>query len=316
MKKILVFGSFNYDMTARVEDFPKPGQTILGLSFTTGPGGKGSNQAIAAHRAGAEVLFATKVGMDSFGDFALETFINEGIDTSCIIRDQNMPTSSAFITVHCSSGQNMIVVNKGACNNISSQDLAGISSKIGQADILLTQLETNISAVENVIVTAKSHGALVILNPAPSAGISDKIYRNTDIITPNETEAEALTGISISDVSGMEKAAGFLIRCGVKTVIITLGSKGVFVSNGCSSYLLPAFPAKAIDTTGAGDVFNGAFAAALAHGYALDDAVKFACAAGSISVTRAGAALSAPTKAEIDKRISDTFVSSEQGNVL
>lgn len=316
MKRILVFGSFNYDMTARVEDFPKPGQTILGLSFTTGPGGKGSNQAIAAHRAGADVSFATKVGMDSFGDSAFDTFSKEGIDTSCIIRDNHFPTSSAFITVHSGSGQNMIVVNRGACSNISTQDISGISDKIRDSDILLTQLETNLSAVEEVILTAKKHGALVILNPAPAAQISENIYINTDIITPNETEAETLTGISISDISDMEESAGLLISRGVKTVILTLGSKGAFVSNGSSSYLVPAFPAKAIDTTGAGDVFNGAFAAAMSQGFQLLDAVSFACAAGAISVTRNGAALSVPRKDEVDSLISTTSVRSGQGNVL
>ena len=313
MKKILVFGSFNYDMTARVEDFPKPGQTIMGLSFETGPGGKGSNQAIAAHRAGAEVVFATKIGNDSFGSCALETFKNEGMGTDCILTDCSLPTSSAFITVHSGSGQNSIVVNKGACSHISSSDIDGICAELASSGIILTQLETNLSAVEEVVAAAKQNGATVILNPAPAAEISDKIYKNVDIITPNETEAEALTGVAVSSAAGMEGAAKQLISRGVKTVILTLGSKGAYVCDGGSSYLVPAFPSKAIDTTGAGDVFNGALAAALSFDMELRGAVEFACAAGAISVTRPGAALSAPVKAEIEELISTTSVRSEQG---
>ena len=316
MKKILVFGSFNLDMTARVDDFPKPGQTIMGLSFNTGPGGKGSNQAIAAHRAGAEVVFATKIGMDSFGKLALDTFKKEGMGLDCIVRDNSMPTSSAFIIVHSGSGQNAIVVNKGASGNISPEDIKGIQGEIASADIVLTQLETNIDAVEKVVELAKKNGATVILNPAPAANIPDMIYRHVDVITPNETEAESLTGMSISDSAGMEAASKWLISRGVKTVIMTLGAKGAYIYSENNAYLVPAFPSRAVDTTGAGDVFNGALAAALADGKNMCDAVEFACAAGAISVARAGAALSAPTKAEIDELISTTSVRSEQGDVL
>lgn len=300
MKRITVFGSFNYDMTARLDRFPNPGETLMGLDFVTGPGGKGSNQAIAARRAGAELNFITKIGADSFGKEALKTFGDAGISADGVIVDPTASTGSAFILLDDTTRQNMIVVNKGASSCISDGDIARMRPLLESTDLLLIQLETNMSAVESVIGIVKNAGGTVILNPAPAADLSSFIYENTDIITPNETEAELLTGVCVDSPENAERAAEVFRARGVKQVVITLGSRGAYVHDGISSALVRAYPVQPVDTTGAGDTFNGAMTAALAEGKALFEAVNFGNAAAALSVTRPGAGLSAPFREEID----------------
>lgn len=300
MKRITVFGSFNYDMTARMERFPKPGETLMGLDFVTGPGGKGSNQAIAAKRAGAELNFITKIGTDAFGKEAMKTFDSEGIGAGGVIVDPALPTGSAFILLDNTSRQNMIVVNKGASSDFHDEDIAAMRPLLESTDILLIQLETNISAVESVIGIVKNAGGIVILNPAPAAELSQFVYENTDIITPNETEVELLTGVSVDSPESADEAARILRERGVRQVVITLGSNGAYAHDRTSAAVVRAYPVQPVDTTGAGDTFNGAMTAALAEGKSLFEAVNFANAAASISVSRPGAGLSAPFREEID----------------
>ncbi len=300
MKRVTVFGSFNYDMTARLDHFPKPGETLLGTDFTTGPGGKGSNQAIAAKRAGAKLKFITKLGADPFGKEALKTFESVGLSTEGVIIDPAANTGSAFILLEEKSRQNMIIVNKGASCSISQEDIAAVQPLLEETDLLLVQLETNISAVEAAIDIVKKGGGAVILNPAPAAELSPFIYHSTDIITPNETEAELLTGICVDSPESAEKAAEVFRSRGVRQVVITLGSRGAYVHDGSRSAIIKAYPVKPVDTTGAGDTFNGAMTAALAQGKSLFDAVNFANAAASLSVTRPGAGLSSPLREEIE----------------
>ena len=299
MKKVTVFGSFNLDMSARVEHFPKPGETMIGLDFETGPGGKGCNQAIAAKRAGADVVFATKIGKDSFGKLANQICKNEALDLSYMFEDEVLPTGSAYILLEERSRQNMIVVNKGACSNFSSEDMAKLNELFAQTDILLMQLETNFDAVETAAEAAKKAGALVVLNPAPAAKLSDDVYKFIDIITPNETEAEILTGIVVDSEEAAAEAATQLKALGIKQVIITLGDKGAYVDDGRTAALIPCKKVQAVDTTGAGDTFNGAMVAALAEGKNLFESASFGCAAASLSVTKRGAAMSAPKLEEI-----------------
>lgn len=303
MKKVTVFGSFNLDMSSRVDHFPKPGETMIGLDFETGPGGKGCNQAIAAKRAGADVVFATKVGKDSFAKLARGICEKEGLDLSYMYEDDTLPTGSAYILLEEASRQNMIVVNKGACSNFRPEDMAELEALFAQTDILLMQLETNLDSVETAAVSAKKAGALVVLNPAPAAKLSPETYKYIDIITPNETEAEILTGIKVDSEESAAGAAEKLKALGVRQVVITLGSKGAYVDDGSSAAMIPCKKVQAVDTTGAGDTFNGAMVAALAEGKTLFDAAAFGCAAATLSVTKRGAAMSAPMLEDIVKFI-------------
>ena len=300
-KGILVFGSFNYDMTARVERFPQPGETVLGKPLLTGPGGKGCNQAIAAHRAGGCVTFITKVGMDIFGDVAFETCKKAGLSAEGILRDPDYPTGSANILLEETRRQNMIVVNEGACRHFTQEDVDKIFRNMDNAGYLLTQMETNIDALEQVIRRSKESGLEVILNPAPAIDLHKDLYSLIDLITPNETEAETLTGIPVTCVEKADEAAAVFLARGVKQVVITMGESGVYVHDGYRSSHIKGYQVKALDTTGAGDCFNGALAAALSTGMPLMDAAAFANAAASISVTRLGAGLSAPTLDEIQQ---------------
>ena len=304
-KRVTVFGSFHYDMTVRVPCFPRSGETVLGLEFVVGPGGKGSNQAVAAQRAGAKVQFITKVGTDSFGDYAVQTCRSICVGTAGILRDSTRPTGSAFILLDEDSRQNMIVVNSGACGQIEPEDMERVSSLLDDAEILLIQLETNLSAVEAAVRRVKAHGGLVMLNPAPAAPLSEYLYQNIDIITPNETEAETYTGIRVDSFQAAEAAAGVLRSRGVRQVVITLGARGAYVNDGASSRIVEGFLVTAIDTTGAGDAFNGAAAAAIAGGASLFEAAWAGNAAGALAVTRMGAGLAAPAKEEIDQLLKE-----------
>jgi ribokinase len=297
-KKILVVGSTNTDMVVTADHLPKPGETVLGGSFIMNPGGKGANQAVAAARSGGDVTFICKTGNDSFGIGSRQLFMNEGINVSSMMTDNDLPSGVALIMVD-KSAENCIAVASGANGNLTPDDIKSSEKSIFDADIILMQLEIPIETVEFVTLRASELGKKVILNPAPARTIPESLLNKLFLITPNETEAEIITGIRVFDEITASKAAKKLFLSGVKNVIITLGSKGAMIYNETVCELVPAHKVKAIDTTAAGDVFNGALATAISEDMTLIDAVRFSCKAAAISVTRPGAQSSAPFRNEI-----------------
>jgi ribokinase len=299
MNRILVIGSSNTDMVIKTKKLPAPGETILGGTFLLNPGGKGANQAVAAARLGGKVTFIAKRGNDLFGNQAYGIFMREGIDTQYIAKDPDLPSGVALITVD-SSGENSIVVAPGSNGNLLEEDIPKKIFESGKFGILLLQLEVPVKTVEYSAITATLNGIKVILNPAPAQALSDALLSNIWLATPNETEAEMLTGISINDVASSDRAAAKLLEKGVKNVIITMGETGAYVKSESFTGIVPGFKVKAVDTTAAGDVFNGALAVALSEGSDMKEAVVFANKAASISVTRMGAQASAPYRHELD----------------
>ena len=302
MKRIIVIGSSNTDMVIKTEKLPAPGETILGGKFLMNPGGKGANQAVAASRLGGKITFITKRGNDLFGNQAVGLLMREGVDTQYIVKDPELPSGVALITVD-STGENSIVVAPGSNGNLLKEDIPSVIFDTGKFEILLLQLEIPIDTVEYSAVTASEHGIKVILNPAPARKLSDNLLKHTWLITPNETEAETITGVIITDIPSAERAAELIQERGVKNVIITLGEAGAYIKSENYTGLIPGIKVKPVDTTAAGDVFNGALAVAISEGSDLKDAVIFANKAASISVTRMGAQASAPYRNEINSQI-------------
>jgi ribokinase len=298
MSRIIVIGSSNTDMVIKSKKLPAPGETILGGTFLMNPGGKGANQAVAAARLGGKVTLVTKIGNDMFGSEAIDLFGSENIDTRYIINDPMNPSGVALIIVD-ESGENSIVVAPGSNGTLSAYDINEEVFDNEAADIYLMQLEIPLATVEFVAQKALLKNNMVILNPAPARPLSDDLLSYIHIITPNETEAELLTGIKVTDSLSAQKASDELHNKGVKNVVITMGSSGAYISTGSVSKMVPVVPTKAIDTTAAGDVFNGALAVALSEGKELEEAVIFANKASAISVTRMGAQASAPYRNEI-----------------
>ncbi len=304
---IVDFGSFVVDLTSRSKGFPVPGQTILGNSFRYGPGGKGSNQAVAAHRAGADVTFVTKLGKDAFGQIALDFYRKEGMNTDYILEEEGLSTSVAQIMVDEESAQNAIIVIIDACGKISEQDVEKCRKLVESANILLLQHEINMDAQYRVIDIAHRAGVRIVLNPAPAAPIPDEIMAKIDIVTPNETEAEVLTGIHVANAADARRAAECFLKKGVRQVVITLGAMGAYAFDGVREELLPRIPVEAVDTTGAGDAFNGGFAMALDAGMDLFTALRYGNVTGALSVTRYGTAPAMPTREEIDRLYAATY---------
>lgn len=299
--KIVVFGSFVTDLMFRVPKLPVKGETLKANTFKIGPGGKGSNQAIAAKRAGVDTIMITKVGKDPFGELAINTYKKEGMDTKYIFQDEELATAVASILVDENSGENQIVIAMGACENISKEEVESARNEIESAKILVTQLEANLDATELAIDIAKSKGVTVILNPAPAQPLSKELLSKIDILTPNETEASILCdGLEVVTVEDAKKAAKMLLDMGVKTVIITLGEKGAVVMTENDYFHTPIINVDVIDTTGAGDAYNGGLAAALAEGKSLYAAAKFANVVGALCVTKIGTAPAMPYRALID----------------
>jgi ribokinase len=298
MSRILVIGSSNTDMVIKTEKLPAPGETILGGTFLMNPGGKGANQAVAAARLGGKVTFITKRGNDLFGNQAVGLFMREGIDTQFIVKDMEYPSGVALITVD-STGENSIVVAPGSNGQLSEEDIPASVFENPKTEILLLQLEIPVKTVEYAAVTASEKGIKVILNPAPACKIPDRLLQNIWLITPNETEAEAITGTEITDISSAYRAAVLIQQKGVKNVIITLGEMGAYIKSANFTGLVPGIKVTPVDTTAAGDVFNGALAVALSEGKDLQEAVDFANKAAAISVTRMGAQASAPYRSEV-----------------
>jgi len=303
--EIVILGVFVADAAFRCARMPVVGETLIGTGFTLGPGGKGSNQAVAAAKAGGDVGFIARVGQDAFADMAESVWGKAGV-RPLVIRDLKNGTGAAGIFIEEQSGKNAIVISPGAAGLISVEDIDRRADVIGSAKVAVTQLEQSIEAAERFLQIARDGDALTILNPAPAAEISDELLALCDYVTPNETEAEALTGLPVTSPAEAEVAAKALIARGVhKAAIITLGEQGAVVHDGNSAWIIPAMHAgDVVDTTGAGDAFNGGFAAGLADGLPLDKALRLATATAALSVTKHGTAASMPDRAEINLLLS------------
>ena len=306
--KVVVVGSYNTDMTIKTKKLPSPGETVIGGYFSTGGGGKGANQAIAAARIGAEVSFIARVGNDAFGKEGIKQLKEEHINTEYVYYDKDLSTGVAFIVVD-DSGENSIVVASGANASLSPANIETAKSEISSADILLVQLESPVESVYAAIKKAHDNGVPVILDPAPARELEKDIMRYIDIITPNIVEAEMLTGIKVTDTGSLRIIVNKFFEYGIKNVIITLGSRGYFAGFSDVMKIIPALKVTPIDTTGAGDVFSGSLAAFLAEGMTIENAAILANASASISVTRMGAQGAAPKRVEIEK-----FITSYKAN--
>ena len=298
-RQILVVGSCNTDMVIKAAHLPRPGETILGGTFFMNPGGKGANQAVAIARLGGSVTFICKTGSDIFGHQSQQLFEEEGINTSYVFSDSGNPSGVALITVD-EKAENCIVVASGANANLLPSDLAKAEEAIELADLILMQLEVPMETVCFVADIAWQKGKKVILNPAPAHPLPADLLHHLYLITPNETEAEMITGVKITDDISAVEAARVLSGMGVQHVIITLGSKGALICSDGEAEIVPALKVEAVDTTAAGDVFNGALTVALSEGRNLKESVRFASKASAISVTRVGAQSSAPYRNEVD----------------
>lgn len=296
--KIVVVGSSNTDMVVKVPHIPAPGETILGTGFMTIPGGKGANQAVAAARAGAAVTFITCVSDDTFGKQAIENYRKEGIDTSCIKVQPGTHSGIALINV-AEDGENSISVAPGANSHLLPEDIYRFEGAFDGAKIVLAQLEVPMQTVEAAAEVAYVKGIPFMLNPAPGLLIHDRLLKKVTVITPNETEAAIITSRKDFSEKDIPEMAGEIFEKEGLTVLLTLGSKGVYLKTFDFEGIIPGYKVKAVDTTAAGDVFNGSLAAVLAEGKDLTEAVDFAQRAAAISVTRMGAQPSAPTRDEI-----------------
>lgn len=297
-KKIVVVGSSNMDMVVKTDHIPVPGETVLSGSFFMNAGGKGANQAVAVARLGGEVVFISKLGNDLFGKQFSQLFNHEGIDTHLIQFDESLPSGVALITVD-QAGENSIVVASGANANLQNDDLKGALSTIDTAGIVLLQLEIPIQTVNYVVNYAAANGVSVILNPAPAQVLSPELLSGVDILTPNKTEAGMLAGMEVTNLETAGAAARIICEKGVKHVVVTMGSLGAVICENGELSVQSVRKVETVDSTAAGDVFNGALAVALAEGKVLKDAVAFACDAASISVTRLGAQSSIPYRNEL-----------------
>jgi ribokinase len=287
---VVVMGSYVADVAFRTKKLPAWGETYMGEDFKLGPGGKGSNQAVAAARAGAKVSFISKLGRDAFGDIARKTYREEGIDATYVL-ETDSSTGAAAIIIDAVKGENAIIVVPGACFELTPQEVEQARQAIAESAIFVAQLELSLATVEAGLRLAHSVGVLTILNPAPGHELPDTILQYCDYLTPNETETEILTGIRVNSLADAERAANALLARGVRNVVITLGAQGALVKNATMLQHVPACDAgPVVETTGAGDAFNGGFAVALAEGKDIVQAVRFGCAVAGISVTRPGTA--------------------------
>jgi len=302
MKKIVVVGSSNTDLIIKVPEIPRPGETLLGGEFMTFPGGKGANQAVAAARAGGDVVFIAAVGDDTYGTEAIKGYKLDNINTEDIKICKGVPSGIAMITIS-ERGENAITVASGANANLYPADLEEAEEPFEEADYMLIQLETPLETVQKAVELCSELNTRVILNPAPAAELSIDILKHVSIITPNETEAESLTGIMVRDEPTAAGAADSLHKRGVETVIITMGASGAYLSDPGSGIrkIIPGFKVKAVDTTAAGDVFNGQLVVSLNEGLDMERAIHRAHAAAALSVQKMGAQSSIPRREETER---------------
>jgi ribokinase len=294
MPNVLVIGSSNLDLTVRLDRLPAVGETVSGGEFYQSFGGKGANQAIAAHRVGAEVIFVTKLGADANGQVIAQHLVEQGIPAVGLRQDRRAPTGVALIVVD-THGRNMIAVAPGSNRLLTAEEIREHALVFEEAKVLLVQLEVPLPAVTQALALAKAKGMTTIVNPAPAQPLSDTILKLVDILTPNETEAAVLTG-----QTGIEEAARNLLARGAREVLVTRGEQGALWVNVAGTREIPPFKVQSVDSTAAGDAFNGALAAALAEGQLLDCALRFASAAGALAVTKRGAQDSLPGRHEIE----------------
>ena len=300
MKPIVILGIFVADTAYRAERMPKMGETILGRTFALGPGGKGSNQSVAAAMAGGRTHFITRLGRDDFAQIARSTWGKAGVLPE-VTEDGDSYTGAAFIFLEEATGNNAIIVSPGAAARITAADLEAKADLIRGASVFVTQLEQPIPAARRGLEIARAAGVTTILNPAPAAPLDDALLSLCDFVTPNESEAEALTGLPVTTVAEAEAAADALLARGVGAVVITLGGNGALYRDRSRSVHVPVISAgPVVETTGAGDAFNGGFAVALSEGRDVVEAVRFGCATAGISVTRPGTAPAMPSRAEIE----------------
>ncbi len=299
--RVVILGIYVTDLTFRAGRMPQIGETIAGSAFAMGPGGKGSNQAVAAARAGADVVFCTRIGNDAFGAIARATWAAEGITARASVIE-GVSTGAAHIFVDDNTGMNAIIVASGAAGTMEPADVDAIEADIAAARVFVTQLEQPLEAARRGLEVARRHGVITVFNPAPALPLDDGIFPLCDYITPNETEATALTGVPIANADDARRAADVLLAKGVGTVIVTLGEGGALLHSAAQSILVPAYHCgRVVETAGAGDGFTGGFAAALARGDDAMTALRFGCALAGISVTRPGTAPSMPTLDEVNQ---------------
>jgi ribokinase len=305
MSRVVVIGSANMDLTVRLERLPQLGETVTGGEFYTSFGGKGANQAVAAHKAGADVKFLAKVGCDQNGEAIIKHLEVLGLTSEGILRDESHRSGVALIMVD-RMGNNAIGVAPGSNWNLTEQDVRRAESHILWGEVLLIQLEIPLPTVKEALRLAKTHGLLTILNPAPAHPLPGEVLSLADILTPNEMEAGSLTGINVDNVDKATRAARKLLESGIKQVIVTLGKEGCCLVRKDCAQTFPSFPVVAVDSTAAGDAFNGALACVVAEGRPLQEAIRFGSAAGAITVTRKGAQDSLPTRDEIVKLLTQS----------
>lgn len=302
-RPVVVFGSINLDLVAQVPRLPRPGETLMGSAFSTVPGGKGANQAVAVAKLGGASHMIGRVGDDGFGQVLLASLNTAGVNTDGVILDRTASSGVALIAVDDQS-ENQIIVIPGANGNVNQSDLDRLTLALTDSSILLLQLEIPLEIAQAAAGIAKAIGATVILDPAPApADFPEALYREVDVLTPNTTEAEQLVGFAIRDLADAERAASMLQRKGTKTVILKLGAQGAYCATEQDGYSVPAFAVNAIDTVAAGDAFNAGLAVALAEGQTLQSALRWGAASGALSTTRAGAQSSL-----VDRVTLDTFL--------
>ena len=295
-----VFGSTIVDMMARGPHLPTPGETVKGSYFRMGPGGKGFNQCVAAHKAGCDVTMVGKVGRDALSAVHLGLMEELGMDRSHMIQTDDAPTGTALVAVDENTGQNQILIAAGANSTFTREEVEGCRPLLERSSHVLLQLEVNQDANEAVCDLARACGCRVILNPAPSMPLDEGFVSKLWMVTPNEVEARDLCGVEVRDLESGRRAAAWFHDRGVEVVVVTLGSTGVFASCGGRAEIVPANRVEAVDTTGAGDAFNGGLLAALSEGADVWEALRFANALAALSVQRMGAAVAMPTRAEVD----------------
>jgi ribokinase len=300
--RIVVVGSSNTDMVVKTQRIPAPGETVIGGDFVVAAGGKGANQAVAAARLGADVTFVARIGCDLFGDQSVQNFTREGMNTEFIVRDADTPSGVALIFVD-ERGENSIVVAPGSNGNLTAEDVDRAAGAIRSANAVVAQLEVPLEAVRRAAEIARDAGVTFILNPAPARDVPSDILAKSDVLTPNESEAAGLAGLRSADTLDPEELGKKLLAAGVKTVILTLGSKGSLLVDSEGARPFSAPQVEAVDTTAAGDAFTGALACALAEGREMPDAIAFASQAAAISVTRMGAQPSLATRDEVETEL-------------